>query len=202
MALSIPPGLGAEVSVSDAAGADWQGSAEMRDGILSAVGVRDRGGEHSGGPCALVGEGAAEDVDLGVNGRPERANRNSVVQSVSDTTQETLLGQSLLGQGILRGHGRARQRHDTKVCAVSREGRIASAAASIGAWTGRAFSEGPLGVPPYGGHKAKPRSTNVVCLPNALQRHIDSQSHKVSGKFPEVVQPLVARFGAIALQRL
>jgi hypothetical protein len=28
----------------------------------------------------------------------------------------------------------------------------------------RTFSEGPLGVPPYGGHKAKPRSTNAVCL--------------------------------------
>ena len=105
MALSIPPGLGAEVSVSDAAGADRQGSAEMCHGILSAVGVRDSGDEHSGGPCAFVGKGATEDVDLRVNGRPERTNRNSVIQSVSDVTQEALLGQSLLGQGVLCGHG-------------------------------------------------------------------------------------------------
>ena len=172
MALSIPPGLGTEVSVSDAAGADRQGSAEMCHGILSAVGVRDSGDEHSGGPCALVGEGAAEDVDLGVDGRPEGTNRNSVVQSVSDVTEEALLGQSLLGQELLRGHGWSRQWNDTEVCAVSREGRIASPAASIGAWTKRTFYEGPLGVPPLGGikcapsggHKAKPRSTNVVRL--------------------------------------
>ena len=166
MALSIPHDLGAEISVSDAAGADRQGSTEMRDGVLSAIGMRDSGDEHSGRPCALVGEGAAEDVNFGVNGRPEGTNRNSVVQSVSDVTQEALLGQSLLGQGVLRGHGRSGQRYDKKVRAVSREGRIASAAASTGTWTRRAFYEGPLSVPPSGGHKAKPRSTNVVCLLN------------------------------------
>ena len=178
MALSIPPGLGAEVSVSDAARADCQGSAEMRDDILSAVGMRDRGDEHSGGSRAFVSKGAAEDVNLGLNGRPERAYGDPVVQSVSDVTQETLLGQSFLGQRVLRGHGRSRQRHDTEVCAVSREGRIASATASIGAWTGRAFYEGPLGAPPSGGQKAKPRSTNVVCLPGGrLVWHVNCEKN-------------------------
>lgn len=39
MALSIPPGLGAQVSVSDATRADRQGGAEMCNGVLSAVGM-------------------------------------------------------------------------------------------------------------------------------------------------------------------
>ena len=164
MALSIPPGLGAEVSVSNAARADWQGSAEMRNDILSAVGMRDRGDEHSGGSRAFVSKGAAEDVNLGLNGRPERAYRDTALQRIFVYTEEALLGQSLLGQRVLRGYGRAEQRDDTKIREVPRKGRNASATASIESRERSAFSEGALGVPPYGGHKAKPRSTNVVCL--------------------------------------
>ena len=74
----------------------------MRDGVLCAVGMRDRGVEHSAGPCALVGEGAAEAVDLGGDGRPERTYRDSVIYAVSKSAQEAVLGKSFLGQGLLR----------------------------------------------------------------------------------------------------
>lgn len=109
MALSIPPGVGTEVSVPDAAGTDRQGGAEMHDGILSAVGMRDRGDEHSGGSCAFVGKGAAEAIDLGADGRPERTYGDTVVHGVSDVTQEAVLGQSFLGERVLCGYGRAQR---------------------------------------------------------------------------------------------
>ena len=139
MALSIPSGMGAEISVSDAAWADRQGGAEMCDGILSADGMRDSGDECAGGSCAFVGKGAAEVVDFGVDGRPERTHGDSDVYAVPDVTQEALLGESFLGQRVLRRYGWTERGHDSKIRAVSREGGVASAAASIGAWTRRVF---------------------------------------------------------------
>ena len=52
--------MGAEVPVPDVARSDWAGGAEVRDDVLPAAGVRDRGDERTGGPRAHVGEGAAE----------------------------------------------------------------------------------------------------------------------------------------------
>ncbi len=80
----------------------------VRDGILSAIGMRDSGDKHSGGPRAFVSEGTAEDVNIGLDGHPERTYGDPVVQSVSDVAQETLLGESLLGQRVLRRHRRPR----------------------------------------------------------------------------------------------
>lgn len=48
------------------------------------------------------------------------------------------------------------------VCAVPKEERSASGTIAIGTKNEWTFSEGPLSVPPSGGHKAKPRSTNAV----------------------------------------
>ena len=50
----------------------------------------------------------------------------------------------------------------------------------------RAFYEGPLGVPHYGGHKAKPRSTNVVCLlKHSLCEYVcaDATTNRIEGAF-------------------
>src|SRR5690349_4213077 len=108
LALSIPRGMGTEVPVPDVAGADWSGSAKMRDDVLSATRMRDRGNECPDRPRALVGQGAAEAIDLGVDGRPERTYCDPAVHGVSEFAQEAVLGQSFLGQGLLRGHGWAR----------------------------------------------------------------------------------------------
>ena len=124
--------------------------------------MRDSGAECAAGACALAGEGAAEAVDLGVDGRPERTYRDSVVHGVSEPAQEAVLGQSLLGQRVLRGHGGTQQRDDPEIRTVPGEGRAAPGTAAIGTKNRRTFWEGPPGVPPSGGHKAKPRSTNAV----------------------------------------
>ena len=164
MALSIPLGMGAEIPVQNDARAGRERSAQVCNGVLSATGLRSVGTEYTSRSCALAGKGSTEAVYFGADGRPERTYCDTAVQRIPIYTEEALLGQSLLGQRVLRGYGRAEQRDDTKIREVSREGRNASATASIESRERSAFSEGALGVPPYGGHKAKPRSTNVVCL--------------------------------------
>ncbi len=85
--------------VPDVAGADWSGSAKMRDDVLSATRMRDRGNECSGRPRALVGQGAADAIDLGVDGRPERTYCDPAVHGVSEFAQEAVLGQSFWAKG-------------------------------------------------------------------------------------------------------
>ena len=109
MALSIPLGLGAEIPLPDVARSDRQRGAKVRDDVLPAARMRDRGDERTGGPCAFVGEGAAEAIDLRCDGRPERTYRDSVVQRISEFAKEAVLGQSLLGEGILRRYGRTQR---------------------------------------------------------------------------------------------
>ena len=101
MALSIPPGMGAEIPVPNNARAGRERSVQVCNGVLPAIWLRSNGTECTSGSCAFAGEGSAE------------------------------LGQSLLGQRVLRGYGRAEQRDDTKIREVPREGRNASATASI-----------------------------------------------------------------------
>ena len=55
------------------------------------------------------------------------------------------------------GYGRAEQRDDTKIRKIPRKGRNASTAAAIESRERSAFSEGALGVPPYGGLRCSSR---------------------------------------------
>jgi len=84
--------MGAEVSIPDVTRGDWAGSAKVCDDVLPATGMRDRGNERAGGPCALVGAGTAEAVDLGTDGCPERTYRDPVVQCISEFAKEAVLG--------------------------------------------------------------------------------------------------------------
>ena len=53
--------------------------------------------------------GATEAVDIGADGRPEGTHSDTVVQCISEHAQEAVLGQSFLGQGLLRRYGRVKQ---------------------------------------------------------------------------------------------
>ena len=74
----------------------------MRDDIQPAVRVRSSGIERAGGSCALVGKGATEVIDIWLDGHIERADGDKVVQRISVSQETALLGQSFLGEGILR----------------------------------------------------------------------------------------------------
>lgn len=74
----------------------------MRDGVLPAVRMRSRGIERTGGSCASVGKDTAEIIDVGVDGYLERPNGDKAVQYVSVSQETPLLGQSFLGEGLLR----------------------------------------------------------------------------------------------------
>lgn len=74
----------------------------MRDGILPAVRVRSSGIERTGGSCAPVGKGTAEIVGIGLDGHLERTDGDKAVQRISVSQETALLGQSFLGEGLLR----------------------------------------------------------------------------------------------------
>ena len=101
--------MGAEVPVPNVAGAHWSGGAKVRDDVLSAAWLSDCGDERASGSCAFAGEGATEAVDIGADGRPEGTHRDTLVQCISEHAQEAVLGQSFLGQGLLRRYGRVEQ---------------------------------------------------------------------------------------------
>ena len=48
MALSIPPGMGAEVPLPDVARSDREGGTKVRDDVFPAAWVPDRGNERAG----------------------------------------------------------------------------------------------------------------------------------------------------------
>ena len=163
MALSISLGLGAEVPVSDTSRARREGSVQMHHGVLPATGMRGCGAQCAKRPRAFVGEDSAEAFDIGIDGHVERANCDSDIHGVPVSEEAPLLGQSFLGERLLCGHGRAEQRNDSEIRAVSGERRATPRTADVGARQS-AFSEGAIGTHPSGVHEAKPRSMNVVHL--------------------------------------
>lgn len=163
MALSISCSLGTEVSVSDPERTHWPGSASLPDDVQSAVGVRGSGVECADGSCAFVGESAAEVIDIGTHGCPERTHRDQAIHCISADAEKALLGQSFLGERLLCRYGRTRQRDDQEIRQVPRERRSASTAVAIETELAGLLRRSAR-VPPSGGRKAKPRSTNVVHL--------------------------------------
>jgi hypothetical protein len=123
----------------------------MHDDILPAIRVQSGRAERASRSCASAGKDSAKNIRVGVGWNIERADSHTAIQCIFVSQETPLLGQSFLGEGLLRRHGRVERRNDTKVRAISREGRAASGA--IAAGTGQSpFSEGAIGVPPYGGH--------------------------------------------------
>ena len=68
MALPISHRMGAEVSVPGIEGSRWPGGTQQHRGVLQPVAMSDCGAECAAISCASVGEGAAEAIDLKVNG--------------------------------------------------------------------------------------------------------------------------------------
>ena len=54
------------------------------------------------GSCAFIGEGATQGFDFEADGGGQRSNGAEVIQQISSASTEAVLGQSLLGEGILR----------------------------------------------------------------------------------------------------
>lgn len=80
----------------------------MHPRVFGAKALRNHGVEHSGRSCASIGDDTAEAVGIGLHGHREGANGDTCSQEIPAPEAETLLGQSFLGQRILRGYGRAR----------------------------------------------------------------------------------------------
>ena len=74
----------------------------MHHGILPAVKVRSSGIERAGRSCAFVGKDTAEIIGIGIDGHVERSNGDKAVQCISVSQEAPLLGQSFLGEGLLR----------------------------------------------------------------------------------------------------
>ena len=121
MALRISHCLDAKISVSGAAREGQRGGGVKHSGTESANGLRDGGVERAGGPRACIGADTAQDFDFRIHGAGEREGGLAGVQRLSRIAAQAVLGESLLDQGILCGHGGVGPRNDTEVCKVAGE---------------------------------------------------------------------------------
>lgn len=156
MALPVSHCMGAKVSVSDPGGGSARGCRVVDSSDMRIRRLRGGGVERAAGPRASGFDDSAEGVRIGVDGSSQGSDIDEDVPSVSATEEETLLGQSFLGQGVLRGHGRLGCGHDTEVCPLpGGDGEAVGAASTLLrqiAAQRRALL--PLGAgpcPPYGG---------------------------------------------------
>jgi len=157
MALSVSHHLGSKIPVPDS---DWANRSERcrrSPGNLRLCRNRGGGTECPKGSCASDRDGAAKAVDLGSHGPSERSNVNEDLQAVQAPEKKALLGQSFLGKGLLRGHGRNGRRNDPKVRQVPRKERATVRATSLGYLIGTLRCnhacpfKGQALVPPMGG---------------------------------------------------
>lgn len=123
--VQLPHCMGAQVSLPGAYG---RGEGECREGYPHAVRVarsRSDGAERPSGSCASGVFDPAEAVGVGVHGVSEGEVGHQAVQELSGTTQEAVLGESLLGTRILCEHGRYERRTHQALCEVPRRARTA-----------------------------------------------------------------------------
>jgi hypothetical protein len=121
LALRVSHRLGAKISLPGDGGEAERGSGAVCQGTESANEVRGAGDERAGGSCAFDRASTAEAVDLGIHGAVEGQECDPGVERISRFAAAPLLGQSLLGAGILRGHGGVGPRDDTEVCKMAGE---------------------------------------------------------------------------------
>ena len=92
----------------------------MYPGTESADGVRGGGVERAGRSRPSGGDDTAEGAHLGLPGAIEGQECDPVVWRVSRLAPATVLGQPLLGGGVLCWDGGVGRREDTEVCKISR----------------------------------------------------------------------------------
>ena len=80
--------------------------------IQRAKSLRSRRNEYSEGSCPSDHNGAAESVDIRVDGTFERSHRDTGVEAFQRITKEAILGEPSLGSGLLRGYRRYGRRND------------------------------------------------------------------------------------------
>ena len=132
MALSVSCCMGTEVSVSDFDRNGKAGGGGWDTGDLWVCGQRGGGAECAARSRAPGCDDSAEGVDIRVAGPVERADIDEAVPPVSVFEEEAVLGQSFLGQGLLRGHGGVGCGHDTQVCPLpGEEGAAVGAVAAV-----------------------------------------------------------------------
>ena len=122
LALRVPHRVGAKIPLPGDGGEGQRGGGIERAGAEPADELRGAGDERAGGSCAYDRANTAEAVDLGVHGAAEGQECDPGVQRVSGFTTEPVLGESLLGAGVLRRDGGVGRRDDTEVCKMAGEG--------------------------------------------------------------------------------
>jgi len=120
--------------------------------------MRGCGIECATGSCASGDDDPAEDIGVSFAGTIERADVDADVPAVPASKEEAVLGQSFLGQGVLRRHSGTGCGHDTEVCPLPGKERTADGATSTDRLTimvaAHLTGPAPLGAgpcPPYGG---------------------------------------------------
>ena len=121
LVLPVPHGVGAKVSLPGSERASGKGGVYVDSTLLWTEGVRGCRTERTTGARAPAGDGSAEGVDIGSGRNPEGTYGDPDIQAIPAPEEEALLGQSLLGAGILCGHRWAERRDDSEIREVPRE---------------------------------------------------------------------------------
>ena len=101
MALPVPHCMGAKIPLPRFAGDDQRGRRKRNNGNLWLCWMRGSRVEYPARPCAFGGDDSAKAIDIRFVGTAERANVDEALPAVSAFEEKALLGQPLLGQGIL-----------------------------------------------------------------------------------------------------
>ena len=120
-ALRVPHHLGAKIPVSGDAGKGERGSGVVRAGTESADELRGTGNERPSRSRTLDRAGTAQAGNIRIHGAAERQECDPGVRRVSGVEAAAVLGQSLLGAGLLCWDSGLGPRDDTEVCKMARE---------------------------------------------------------------------------------
>ena len=111
--------MGSEIPVSNPGGRGQRGCCGGDSSDMWICRLRSGGTECAAGPRASGVDDPAEGIGIGIDGAVKGSDVDEDVPSVSATQEEAVLGQSFLGQRVLRGYGGIGCGHDTKVCPLS-----------------------------------------------------------------------------------
>ena len=126
--------MDAEVSIPGV-GRAYQGvDGERHTRVVRVEGSGSVGVEGSARSCAFSGVGSTEGISVGTHRVAEGQDGDKDIQELSGIKEEAILGQSLLGKGILFQHGRSQRRDDQEVCKVPGEGGEEGRTSATGVW--------------------------------------------------------------------
>ena len=122
MGMQIPCGLVSKIPIPDFEGRSGKVGSRDDQAAVRMEADKDLGGKCAGGPYPLGLVHSSQVLGIGGGGIPEREERHQNVQPAHGA-EEAILGQALLGTGILCQHSGPGRRTDQEIRKMANEER-------------------------------------------------------------------------------